>query len=167
MARQEIAVKPTPPKKLGRPPKLTAEMQEKIVLLIMEEGSYAQVAAQVAGIPERRFYDWMEKGEGERAKEPYKSFHQAIKKASAIAESKASKKVFTGKSDWISAATWLERTRRERWSRSDKFAVDVSGSVIVEVVNFAKHKAIEVNPVSSKAIGPPKDVTPSNEESDR
>lgn len=153
MARQQ--------KRRGRPPKLTAEMQEKIVLLIMEEGSYAQVAAQVAGIPERRFYDWMEKGEGERAKEPYKSFHQAIKKASAIAESTASKKVFTGKSDWISAATWLERTRRERWSRSDKFAVDVSGSVIVEVINFAQHghsprKVIEVDPVSSKAIGPPK-----------
>ena len=50
----------------GRPSKLTPEVQEKIVTAI-RAGNYAQVAAVYAGIGERTFYRWMERGEKSKA----------------------------------------------------------------------------------------------------
>lgn len=118
---------------MGRPTKLTPEVQEKIRGLI-SKGSYAKTAAEAAGIPEQRFYDWMDKGE--QGKEPYKSFRESIKKAEAEAEAHASERVYSGKKQWVAAATWLERVKRERWSRSDRVAVDASGTIKVEVIDY-------------------------------
>lgn len=63
-AKKKKAKKPT--RRLGRPTKLTATVQNKIVKAL-RMGNYAEVAAAYAGVSERTFYGWLERGE--RAKE--------------------------------------------------------------------------------------------------
>lgn len=111
-------------RKRGRHTKLTPKVQEQIVLTISKSGSYAKVAAQAVGISERLYYKWLTRGEN--GQEPYLSFLEAVRQAEAQAEVKTGEKVFKGKKNWVSAATWLERTRRERWSRSDKLLIGPS-----------------------------------------
>lgn len=46
---------------VGRPSKLTPEIQERIVTLIVE-GSYPEIAAQACGIGSTTFFRWMALG---------------------------------------------------------------------------------------------------------
>lgn len=103
----------------GRRTKLTPEIQEKIVSAI-RAGNYANVAAEYAGIGERTFYRWLERGR-EANRGIYWHFWQAVKKAEREAEVRAVaiiQKHMEG--NWQAAMTYLERKFPQRWSRRDR-----------------------------------------------
>ena len=109
---------------MGRPTKLTPEVQEKIVSLV-RAGNYPEVAAQAAGIDPRTYYRWMEKGEDGPA--PYGQFRHAVKEAQAAAESHAVTIIRKAAIDgsWQAAAWFLERSKAERWRRKEN--VELTG----------------------------------------
>ena len=109
---------------MGRPTKLTPEVEEKIVSLV-RAGNYPEVAAQAAGIDPRTYYRWMEKGENGTA--PYGQFRHAVKEAQAAAESHAVTIIRKAAMDgsWQAAAWFLERSKAERWRRKEN--VELTG----------------------------------------
>lgn len=102
-----------PKKKAGRPSTFTPAIQEQIVSLI-RVGNYSQVAAQAAGIPERTFYSWLERGEKETGTQ-YAVFLQAVKSAEATAEVEAVATIKGREPAWQAAAWYLERKHWQRW----------------------------------------------------
>lgn len=109
---------------MGRPTKLTPEVQEKIVSLV-RAGNYPEVAAQAAGIAGRTYYEWMAKGD--EGRDPYAQFQQAVKEAQAAAESHAVTIIRKAAMDgsWQAAAWFLERSKAERWRRKEN--VELTG----------------------------------------
>ena len=101
----------------GRKSKLTTELIEKISTEI-ENGSYQKVAARKCGVGESTFYGWMEKAEG-GVDGQFKELLESVKKASAVAESRAIQTILADDS-WQSKAWYLERRFPERWGRKDR-----------------------------------------------
>lgn len=109
---------------MGRPTKLTPEVQEKIVSLV-RAGNYPEVAAQAAGVGRSTYYDWMRWAD-EKGK-PYSDFSEAVKEAQAAAESHAVTIIRKAAMDgsWQAAAWFLERSKAERWRRKEN--VELTG----------------------------------------
>jgi len=111
----------------GRPTKLTPTTQDRIIELV-KAGNYAETAAQVAGIDESTFYRWMQQGEGEKARHPYKGFRKAILEAKAESEARMvmviQKAGFDG--SWQAAAWYLERTKQNKYGKQNK--VELTGA---------------------------------------
>ena len=108
---------------MGRKSKLTPEVQEKIVSAV-RAGNYSFVAAEFAGIAERTFYKWMEKGEAS-PRSIYGQFRHAVKGAEREAEVRAVaviQNLMT--SNWQAAMTFLERKYPDRWGRRIRVDVD-------------------------------------------
>jgi transposase len=104
---------------VGRPTKLTAQVQERIVGMI-EAGSYAEPAARAAGISASTFYSWMERGELEEDG-IFREFRDAIKRAEAETEVRAVKVVASAMPrSWQAAMTFLERKHPDRWGRRSR-----------------------------------------------
>ena len=85
---------------------LTPEIQDKIVAFI-RAGAYAHVAAQAAGVPQRTFYEWLERGEGRHPSRPptpeLEAFATAVRIAQAEARTEAEIRVFrTQPRYWLS-----------------------------------------------------------------
>ncbi len=115
--------KKTTKKKAGRRSKLTPAVQKKVCELIAS-GNFLKVAAQAAGIAERTFYDWLAKGEAEKAPR-YVQFLQAVQEAAAKGETELLEQIRTaGESDWRANAWVLGRRFRERWR--DEAAVEAT-----------------------------------------
>ena len=119
---------------MGRPVKLTPEVQEDICAAI-RAGNYIEPSAIRAGVSKSTLYSWLKKGKteadrvdravsvGRRAKvtaklKPYVDFLDAVKKAEAEAEARdvaiISKAAIT---QWQAAAWRLERKHYDRWGR--------------------------------------------------
>jgi len=119
---------------MGRPVKLTPEVQEDICAAI-RAGNYIEPSAIRAGVSKSTLYSWLKKGKteadrvdravsvGRRAKvtvklKPYVDFLDAVKKAEAEAEARdvaiISKAAMT---QWQAAAWRLERKHYDRWGR--------------------------------------------------
>jgi transposase len=104
---------------VGRPTKLTPQVQERIVGLIAA-GSYAEPAARAAGISASTFYSWMERGQLEEDG-IFREFREAIKRAEAEAEISAVKVVTSAMPrSWQAAMTFLERKHPDRWGRRSR-----------------------------------------------
>jgi transposase len=104
---------------MGRPTKLTPELQKRIVKLV-RDGNYIETAAIAAGITKQTFYNWMERGKA--GEEPFAEFFDALKRAEAEAEAEIAATVRAGLRDapqWQSAMTFLERRWPTRWGRRD------------------------------------------------
>lgn len=104
---------------MGRPTKLTPELQKRIVKLV-RDGNYFETAAQAAGIAKSTLYDWMARGDA--GDNPFAEFSDALKKAEAEAEVDAVAMVRAGLRDapqWQSAMTFLERRWASKWARRD------------------------------------------------
>lgn len=82
---------------------LTNELRDQIVAGI-RSGGFPHVAAEAWGVPRAAFADWLRRGSGARAAEPYRSFATAIRSAQAQARLRAELEVF--KDD---PKIWLER----------------------------------------------------------
>ena len=108
----------------GRKSKLTTELIEKISTEI-ENGSYQKVAARKCGVGESTFYAWMEKAEGGVGGQ-FQELMEAVKNASAVAESRAIQTILADDS-WQSKAWYLERRFPERWGRKDRLEAHHTG----------------------------------------
>lgn len=107
----------------GRKTKLTPEVQEKIVSAI-RAGNYAKVAAGYAGIGERTFYSWLERGEAAKSG-IYLQFRQAVKGAEREAEVRAVAIIQKHmENNWQAAMTYLERKFPARWGRRGSVRFD-------------------------------------------
>lgn len=101
---------------MGRPTKLTPELQERIVQAV-RAGNHFEAAARSAGIAQSTFYRWLERG-AEEDDGAYSDFRAALRRAEAESEVHAVaviRKAMTD--DWRAALALIERRYPERWRR--------------------------------------------------
>lgn len=107
---------------MGRPCKLTPELQTRIVDLICR-GNYIETAAKACGIDPKTFYNWMTAGQLAKSGK-FADFAQAIGQAEAEAETLLVGMIEKAASDSPQAAQWLlERKYPARWGRRDRIDV--------------------------------------------
>jgi len=88
--------------RVGRPTKLSAEVQEKI-LADVRAGAFAYVAAQRAGIDKATFFRWMARGES--GEQPFCDFRDSIRAAHYEARVVAEAEIYrTDKKFWLQHA---------------------------------------------------------------
>ena len=133
---------------MGRKPKLTPEVQARICELL-NKGAWFKEAAQDAGITERTFYNWMERGE--KAKSGlYFQFFQAVEKNCNDAKLFAILTIrrAMGRS-WQAAAWFLERRYKDEYGRqrvehTGKDGGPIEGEFrIVEISDETMERALE------------------------
>ena len=110
----------------GRPSIITTELVTTITDSI-RGGNYAEIAATQAGVLPQQFHEWMQKGTGENAREPYREFADGMLQACAESEKKAVDAIqarYSG--DWKSAAWWLERRFPKRWGKQERLEITTS-----------------------------------------
>jgi hypothetical protein len=102
---------------VGRPLKLTPEVQAEIVRAL-QVGATRDHAAQYAGISVDCFYKWMQ--QGEKGKEPYLQFFDAVKKAEgrAVVGWLAQIEDAARTGSWQAAAWKLERRYFKMYGRT-------------------------------------------------
>lgn len=134
------------PKPLGRPTKLTDEVQKKI-LDAVRAGIWLDQAAALAGIAASSLFLWVDKGQRaleladleEReligVEKVYADFSESLKKARAEAEARNITLVQQAASDgtWQAAAWFLERSFPNRWGRKDRMEVTGKDGGSVEI----------------------------------
>lgn len=112
---------------MGRPTKLTKELQAKVIEAV-RAGNYIETAAAYAGISKPSLYDWMKRGNNQN-KGIYRDFLNAIEKALADAEMRDVLIIGNAaKENWQAAAWRLERKFPDRWARKDKIQAEVNHS---------------------------------------
>ena len=122
---------------MGRPTKLTKEIQQKIISALTA-GNYQDTASAYAGISTSCFYNWLERGKKERdrliagekakkAEEIFVEFVDAIESARAQAEVRSVALIQKAANDgtWQAAAWYLERSHPQRWGRINR--TEISG----------------------------------------
>lgn len=140
--------------KVGRPPLLTSELEDKIYKY-MAEGNYTSTACQAAGVKYDTFLHWQERAKHYNAwlstqsdiyidtdlsdlpdhnsDLVYFRFFHRLKTAEALAEVQHVANIsVAGKLPqfWAASATYLERKYPDRWGKRD--AVDVNVQVGIE-----------------------------------
>ncbi|MFI6496660.1 hypothetical protein [Nonomuraea typhae] len=70
---------------MGRPTKLTSELQERLCGYV-RDGQYLATAAALAGVHESTVHRWMQQGEPEDAPKAFRDFREALTRARAEAE---------------------------------------------------------------------------------
>jgi len=105
-------------KRIGRPTKLTPELQERICKYIAD-GNYITTSCQACGISFQVYRDWLARAEtGEKL---YVDFADATKKAEAECQAKLAKYVTdAAPKSWQAAMTMLERRWPEQYARMDR-----------------------------------------------
>jgi transposase len=118
---------------LGRPSKLTPEVQQTIVNAIGLGASYAD-AAQAAGVSYDTFNEWMKNGTGK-----YLQFSEAVRKeqAAAVLRHLAVINNAAAKGDWKASERWLRMYRPQEWQETTKLDINQTGvtKVIIEYVD--------------------------------
>jgi hypothetical protein len=101
---------------MGRPSKLTPELQERIVGLV-REGNYIEIACEACGFHQSQYYRWL--NIGENAKDGiYREFYEAVTRARAEAETELLAMVKRNAPQNPEDAKWiLERSRWQRWGK--------------------------------------------------
>ena len=97
-------------------PRLTPTLQQRIVASI-RAGGYPHVAAQAAGISPARFDDWLKRGQADGAWEPYRSFAEEVRGASAQARLRAETALFTDEPKrWLAHGPGRDSAASPGWS---------------------------------------------------
>lgn len=105
-------------KPMGRPTKLTPELQADLVRLI-EAGNYVETAAGCCGVQPATVRDWVKRGV--RGHKTYRGFSTALKKAEARAEASGVVRIrAAAKNQWQADAWFLERKFPQRWGRKSR-----------------------------------------------
>jgi hypothetical protein len=108
----------------GRPSKLTAALQQKLVTYI-KAGAYLNVACAACGIDYTTYRNWVAKGET-AASGKFFEFFQAVNLAEAEAEiSLVLEWRALARDNWAACAEFLSRRFRQRWGRST--SVELAG----------------------------------------
>ena len=118
---------------MGRPSKLTPEVQEKICQAI-RAGNYYEAACAYGGIAYSTFREWMVRGEKDKSGK-YREFMEAIKRAEYEAEARLVAMWQKHMPDnWQAIATFLERRYPERWGRRN-LNIEHSGEIGIKIVD--------------------------------
>lgn len=119
---------------MGRPSKLTPEVQDRIVQAITA-GNYIEVAAQYAGISKGTLYRWLQMADDPTADDIYRDFRDAVESARSAAEVRNVALIQKAANDgtWQAAAWYLERTSWQRWGRRTMVTGDAGEAIKVEV----------------------------------
>ena len=140
-------------KRHGRPTKLTAETQRRIVEAIQLGCTY-NIAASYGGINEGTFYGWMNRGR-EAKTGIYKEFFQAVKQAESMNAVRNLAAIAQSAKDgnWTAAAWILER-RHGYTKEPDRPLVDITLEMqntevlsLVEEIQQANLKELITGPV--------------------
>jgi hypothetical protein len=125
---------------MGRPTKLTPQVQEKIVSA-MRAGNYFVAACRYAGISDGTGRKWMAWGDGRaygeggelpEDVEPYRAFRAAVREAEGAAEVELVAQIRSKVPDVPSVGLEvLSRRHPERWGRN-RVEVEHSGGIEVE-----------------------------------
>lgn len=110
----------------GRPTGLTPAVQERI-LAALRVGNTQRCAAELAGIGERTFYEWMARGQ--TGENPYAQLVQAIKEAEAESERYLVEQIRNAGGEakqWTANAWMLERRRPKDWGKVERVELNVS-----------------------------------------
>lgn len=101
---------------------LTSDVRVKILNGI-RAGGYAQVAAEAWGIPVRVLHDWLERGRGAKAREPYRSFAREFEEAQAQARLHAEIQLYQAEPRiWLEHGPGRETADRPGWTAPVKAA---------------------------------------------
>jgi len=142
----------------GRPHLLDTSLFNNLVELV-REGNWYSVTCSICGISYSAFNNWMKIGkklqkeyEGRVDEIPidkikFLNFYEAIRKAEALVESDAVRKVLADK-DWKAQITYLERKYPERWARTDRHKVE--GVLQVNVAELTDQQLADI--ISGKDI---------------
>ena len=113
---------------MGRPSKLTPEVQERICSAI-RAGNYYEAACAYAGIHYSTFRKWMQKGETAKSGK-FREFFETIKKAEHEAEVRmVAQWQKHMPENWQAIATFLERRFPDRWGRRMDVRQDIKQEV--------------------------------------
>lgn len=128
--------RPKSDKPKGRPTKLNADKQSKILEAVREGLPYTTACA-LAGIHYSTFAEWKLKGEQD-PESVYADFAMAVKEAEAEAEAANVKRIRSAADNgqWQAAAWILERRHPDKWGRTDR--QQVSGQVSIVNVDYSK-----------------------------
>lgn len=126
--------------KTGRPSKLTTD-NKKTYIDALKTGATIQSACDVSGLVYDTVREWIARGEGrdpERKSTPeYAAFAADTKEAIATAEmvllSRINKASTGERSDWRAASWILERRHSDRWSSTQKIAMQVEREVSARI----------------------------------
>jgi hypothetical protein len=112
---------------MARPTKLTPDKHQKIVELI-RAGNYAETACKLTNTGVATFYTWMQKGDGPKARTPYKEFREAVEAAKAEAEARMVMVIQRAANDgsWQAASWYLERTQQAKYGKQNR--VELTGT---------------------------------------
>lgn len=106
---------------MGRPTKLTPEVQKRIVDAIAA-GNYYETAAAYGGVSYDAFNEWMTKGASGAG--PYRQFRQAVEAAAAQAEvSVVAQWKKAVPESWQAGRDFLARRYPDRWGAKDRVAI--------------------------------------------
>ena len=151
--RPSLQVSPNGKHPLGRPTKLTPEVQTTIVNALAS-GVYLETAASVAGISRDTLNAWLKNG-AQCKSGVQKDFSDAIKKALATAETRLVDTVnLASQQQWQAAMTLLERRWPQRWGRVERHenTGEGGGPIVVRVIYDEPHKPGVVIDVESRDL---------------
>jgi transposase len=105
---------------MGRPSKLTDELQAEIVDHL-KTGNYIETVCALVGISKSTFYSWLNKGKTSTRTNKYSRFAYAVERAQAWAEARLVALISKqAEKTWQAAAWLLERKHPSKWSRNRK-----------------------------------------------
>src|SRR6266851_10025033 len=115
----------------GRPVKLTAEVQKRLIEALTA-GNYYQAACAYAGIDYSTFRRWMIRGKKAKSG-PFREFCEAVRAAVAKAEL-AIVTLWRAEcpGNYQACRDFLDRRHPRRWGKHEKMGVEVSGKLKVE-----------------------------------
>lgn len=130
--------------KRGRRPKLTEEIQAKVVAAL-RGGNFRSTAAGWAGIGARTLREWMQKGEA-APKSPHGLFRHAVLEAEKAAEIHAVGLIMRAAStDVKHAEWWLSHRFPERWAERRKVEMSKDPKTIEAEREFRPLKGLSVD----------------------
>lgn len=132
---------------IGRPTKLTPQVQQKIVFAIAN-GNAEETAAEYAGIGATTFFRWMRQGAEARKGSPLWQFRQAVKEAQVNAEMSHVITIEQARSaHWQANAWWLERRRNDRWGKKENIEITIRR----EAERLARETGLDVEEIIAEA----------------
>jgi AcrR family transcriptional regulator len=135
--------RPRGSKKIGRPSKLTQEVEVRL-LQALSLGAYRQTAAKYAGISRSTLYRWFDHGEADieaGIKSDVRKFVERANKTEAEAELRLLAYInVAAPTNWRAAAWKLERKHPYQWGRRGERAVITNASDFYEEYERAQER---------------------------
>lgn len=127
---------------MGRPEKLTPEVQERLVQAV-RAGNFYEAACGYARITYRSFRNWMVQGEASKSGKYFQLF-QAVTQAELEAEARmVSQWQAHMPSDYRAIRDFLERRHSKRWSKVEKHELSGKDGEAIQVKYNTDNLSVE------------------------